>query len=159
MTAAARYIHPSNAVTYLSILAGLLAIVAARDARSWSLTGTLIAVSAAADTLDGRFARLFPRNERPRRFGIELDCLADALTFGVVPVVALYLLLEFQSTGARVAALSAAAATRRAAPADGRDGGPSQGRSARSRAMTSWAALWPGAPITQPPGQAPEPQR
>ena len=37
MTAAAHYIHPRNAVTYLSIPAGLLAIVAARDARSWSL--------------------------------------------------------------------------------------------------------------------------
>ena len=24
--------------------------------------------------------------------------------------------------------------------------------------ITSWAALWPGAPMTQPPGQAPEPQ-
>ena len=48
MTGAARYIHLSNGVTYLSILAGLLAIVAAREARSWSLAGALIAISAAA---------------------------------------------------------------------------------------------------------------
>jgi CDP-diacylglycerol--serine O-phosphatidyltransferase len=108
MSAAARYIHPSNAVTYLSILAGLMAIVAARDAGSWSLAGALIAVSAAADTLDGRFARLFPRDEQQRRFGVELDSLADALTFGLVPVVALYVLLEFQSTAARVAWIAAA---------------------------------------------------
>ena len=30
---------------------------------------------------------------------------------------------------------------------------------ARSLSIASWEALWPGAPITQPPGQAPEPQR
>jgi hypothetical protein len=30
---------------------------------------------------------------------------------------------------------------------------------ARSRSIASWDALWPGAPMTQPPGQAPEPQR
>ncbi len=107
MTAAARYIHPCNAVTYLSILAGLLAITSAH-AGSWSLAGALIAVSAAADTLDGRFARLFARDERQRRFGVELDSLADALTFGLVPVVALYLLLDFGSTGARVAWIGAA---------------------------------------------------
>ena len=65
MTGAARYIHPSNGVTYLSILAGLLAIVAAREARSWSLAGALIAISAAADTLDGRFAGV--DQLRPRR--------------------------------------------------------------------------------------------
>lgn len=103
MTSAARYLHPRNTLTYLSILAGLLAIVTAHDAGSWSLAGAFIAVSAAADTLDGRFARLFPRDERQRRFGVELDSLADALTFGLAPVVALYLLLDFPSVGARVA--------------------------------------------------------
>jgi CDP-diacylglycerol--serine O-phosphatidyltransferase len=108
MTAAARYFHPRNAVTYLSILAGLLAIVTARDAGSWSLAGAFIAVSAAADTLDGRFARLFRRDERQCQFGVELDSLADALTFGLAPVVALYLLQEFQSVGARVAWIAAA---------------------------------------------------
>lgn len=108
MTGAARYIHPSNTVTYLSILAGLLAIVAAREAASWSLAGACLAISAAADTLDGRFAGLFTRDERQRRFGVELDSLADALTFGLVPVVTLYLLLEFDSTAGRAGWLLAA---------------------------------------------------
>jgi CDP-diacylglycerol--serine O-phosphatidyltransferase len=102
VTAATRYIRPSNAVTYASILAGLLAIFAARDRRSWAIAGALIAVSAIADTLDGRFAALFPRDERQRRFGVHLDSLADALTFGLVPVAALYLLLEFESAASRV---------------------------------------------------------
>lgn len=92
-----RYLHPCNAVTYASLLAGVLAIVAARELESWSLAGALLAVSALADTLDGRFARLFPRSEAEQRFGVQLDSLADAITFGVVPVAALALLVPFPS--------------------------------------------------------------
>ncbi len=88
-TGPARYVHASNGVTYLSLLAGLLAVVTAREWRSWSAAGGLIAVCALADTLDGRFARLFRRDADAQRFGVELDSLADALTFGLVPVVAL----------------------------------------------------------------------
>jgi CDP-diacylglycerol---serine O-phosphatidyltransferase len=99
---AARYVHPSNLLTYLSVAAGLMAIVAAGELRSWSVAGALLAVCALADTMDGRFARLFRRSESQARFGVELDSLADALTFGVVPVVCLYLLLPFPSPAARV---------------------------------------------------------
>jgi len=53
---ASAYFHPSNAVTYLSLLAGLLAVVTAKEWRSWSAAGGLLALSALADTLDGRFA-------------------------------------------------------------------------------------------------------
>ena len=99
---AAQYLHPSNLVTYLSLLAGLLAIVAAKDLGSWSVAGGLIALSAAADTLDGRFARLFRRTPSQQRFGMELDSLADALTFGLVPVAALYSLLRFETGASRI---------------------------------------------------------
>jgi hypothetical protein len=47
---------------------------------------------------------------------------------------------------------------RAAGPAPGR-GDRRYARPARTRVMTSWAALWPGAPMTQPPGHAPDPQR
>src|SRR2546428_640490 len=33
---ASAYFHPSNAVTYLSLLAGLLAVVTAKEWRSWA---------------------------------------------------------------------------------------------------------------------------
>src|SRR5204863_51229 len=79
---ASAYFHPSNAVTYLSLLAGLLAVVTAKEWRSWSAAGGLLALSALADTLDGRFARLFRRDSDQQRFGVELDSLADAVTFG-----------------------------------------------------------------------------
>jgi len=105
---ASAYFHPSNAVTYLSLLAGLLAVVTAKEWRSWSAAGGLLALSALADTLDGRFARLFRRDSDQQRFGVELDSLADAVTFGLVPVVALCLLLTPESPGLRVAWIGAA---------------------------------------------------
>lgn len=108
MMSPARYFHVSNGLTYASLLAGLLAIVTARELKSWSLAGGLLAVCALADTLDGRFARLFRRSEAQQRFGVHLDSLADALTFGLVPVAVLSLLVPFESTAGQLAWLAAA---------------------------------------------------
>lgn len=105
---ASRYFHPSNLVTYLSLLAGLLAIAAARELGSWPLSGALIAFCALADTCDGKFAHLFRRTDPQKAFGVQLDSLTDALTFGLVPVVCLYLLTPFESAWTR-AVWSAAA--------------------------------------------------
>lgn len=91
----ARHLHPSNLVTYLSLTAGLLAVVAALEFGSRALAGGLIALSVLADTLDGRFARLFERDVEQRRFGVELDSLSDAVSFGLVPVGCVYALLSF----------------------------------------------------------------
>ena len=106
--AASAYFHPSNAVTYLSLLAGLLAVAVAKEWQSWSAAGALLALSALADTLDGRFARLFHRDRDQERFGVELDSLADAVTFGLVPVVAIDLLVTFGSPWIRVVWIAAA---------------------------------------------------
>ena len=105
---AARYIHPSNLLTYLSVLAGLGAIFAAQELQSWPVAGALIAVCALADIFDGKFAQLFARGDRLKEFGIQLDSLADALVFGLVPVVCLSLLLSFPSAAARFAWSAAA---------------------------------------------------
>jgi len=96
----ARFFHPSNLVTYLSLLAGLAAVVVAHESRSTAFTGALIALSVLADTFDGRFARLFRRDAAERRFGEQLDSLTDAITFGFVPVIALYMLLPTMSGAA-----------------------------------------------------------
>jgi len=106
---AARYFHVSHSVTYLSLLAGLGAVVSAKETRSWSAAGALIALSALADTLDGRFARLFKqRAEHHNPFGVQLDSLTDALAFGLVPVVSYYLLGSFESLPLRLVWLAAA---------------------------------------------------
>lgn len=99
--APARYLHPSNLLTYLGLLAALSAIVAAKERGSAAAAGVLIAMSALADAVDGRFARLFKRDDDRRRFGAQLDSLADALSFGLAPIACVYLLLPFESETAR----------------------------------------------------------
>src|SRR5688572_10252114 len=105
---AARYFHPSNLLTYLSVLAVLCAIFSSQQLRSWSVAGGLIALCALADTFDGKFARLFTRSENRKNFGIQLDSLADAVNFGLVPVVCLFALLSFESVAQYVTWCAAA---------------------------------------------------
>jgi CDP-diacylglycerol---serine O-phosphatidyltransferase len=88
----AAYIQVSNLLTYLSLAAGLFAVNAGAKG-SWSIAGGLIAVAAIADTFDGRFARRFTRTNDEHEFGAHIDSLSDAVTFGLVPMVTLYLLL------------------------------------------------------------------
>jgi len=105
---ATQYFHPSNVITYLSLLAGLLAIVSAKRLESLSVAGGLIALCALADTLDGKFARLFKRTESQEQFGVQLDSLTDALAFGLAPVVSFYLVVSFESSVAHLIWLAAA---------------------------------------------------
>ncbi|UCF88956.1 MAG: CDP-alcohol phosphatidyltransferase family protein, partial [bacterium] len=87
------YLHPRNSLTYGSVLAGLLAFFLAAKA-SWNAAWSLITVSVFLDTFDGKFAGLFERSEEEKAFGVQFDSLADAVTFGLVPVACLYLLMD-----------------------------------------------------------------
>ena len=94
MTASAsplRCFHPGNLLTYASLLAALGAIACAGQ-RSPGLAGALIAVAVILDTFDGRFARLFARDEDQRAIGGQLDSLVDAVSFGVAPAMCMLLL-------------------------------------------------------------------
>lgn len=85
MTSPLAGFHPSNALTYLSLLASIGAFAAASYG-GLSGAGVLVALSVIADTFDGAFARLFERDSRQRAFGAQLDSLSDAVAFGMVPV-------------------------------------------------------------------------
>ncbi len=86
---AARYFHPSNLFSYLSLLGGFLAIIFASERSNLSIPGGLIAFCSLADLLDGKFAALFARGEDQKAFGIQLDSLTDATVFGLAPVLCL----------------------------------------------------------------------
>jgi CDP-diacylglycerol---serine O-phosphatidyltransferase len=88
MTSPARAFHPRNAVTYAGLLLGLSATAAALHGHA-ATAGALLALAVIADTFDGRFARLFPHHgsDEPAAFGVEIDSLCDACTFGMAPVV------------------------------------------------------------------------
>src|SRR5688572_7615507 len=97
-------IHPSNTLTYASLLAGMGAIAAALSGNAGG-AGALIALSVIFDTFDGRFARLFARTPQQRDLGVQLDSLSDAIAFGVAPVICVGML----SPSAALAAFAYAA--------------------------------------------------
>lgn len=80
-------VHASNLLTYVGLAAALAAVAMAVERSSFAGAGALLAVAALADTFDGRFARRFPRTERQRQVGAQLDSLVDAIVFGLAPIV------------------------------------------------------------------------
>lgn len=80
------YVLP-NLITSAGIFAGFYAIIAATDGH-FDRAAWFILVAAIFDGLDGKVARLTGTSSK---FGVELDSLADVISFGVAPGVLLYL--------------------------------------------------------------------
>ena len=70
-----------NLITFISLTFGLLAIKFAID-QKWEISVMLIVFSSFLDNLDGKLARLLKANSN---FGVELDSLADFISFGIAP--------------------------------------------------------------------------
>lgn len=88
VTRGGRLFLPS-ALTILAICAGLTSMRFA-DGGHVDLALTLLVVAAVIDGLDGRVARLMGASSK---MGAELDSLADAINFGVVPPMIVYTVL------------------------------------------------------------------
>ena len=71
----AAHLRASNLVTYVAVAAALVAAVCTDGPASRSLAGAALAVAVVADLFDGRFARLFPRTDEQKRFGVQIDSL------------------------------------------------------------------------------------
>jgi CDP-diacylglycerol--serine O-phosphatidyltransferase len=76
-----------NILTTLALCAGLTSIRFSLLGR-WHLAVAAIVFAAICDSLDGRLARLL---KGVTRFGAELDSLSDFISFGVAPVILIYL--------------------------------------------------------------------
>ncbi|MFT5430663.1 MAG: CDP-diacylglycerol--serine O-phosphatidyltransferase [Myxococcota bacterium] len=74
-----------TAFTLTSILFGLLAVVWAPTQPAWAAVAIIFA--ALCDGLDGRVARL---THTESELGMQLDSLADAVSFGVAPATLIY---------------------------------------------------------------------
>ncbi|WP_185849321.1 CDP-alcohol phosphatidyltransferase family protein [Blattabacterium cuenoti] len=79
-----------NIFTLLNLFCGCLSIIFLQS-RNFNYSAVVTLFSIIFDFLDGFFARLI-KNENP--FGKELDSLADMVSFGLVPSVIVFLLLE-----------------------------------------------------------------
>jgi CDP-diacylglycerol--serine O-phosphatidyltransferase len=75
-----------NALTFLSLACGLMAIRAAIDGRVELATASILA-AVLLDGIDGRLARGLNATSI---FGAELDSLADCVAFGVAPALVMY---------------------------------------------------------------------
>ena len=80
------YLLP-NLITAAGIFAGFYVIIAATDG-NYQRAAWFILLAAIFDGLDGKVARLTGTSSK---FGVELDSLADVISFGVAPGVLLYL--------------------------------------------------------------------
>lgn len=80
-----RYLVP-NIITILAICAGLSGVRLAFEERFEAAIG-LVLLAAILDGVDGRVARLLKASSK---FGAEMDSLADAINFGCVPALVLY---------------------------------------------------------------------
>src|SRR5579859_4802021 len=100
----AKHLVP-NAVTVANIVFGFLGIVAAAD-HQFERACVLLFIGALCDLADGRLARLLNATSK---FGMELDSLSDAISFGIAPAVLIYLavLKPLGWIGAGIAALYA----------------------------------------------------
>jgi CDP-diacylglycerol--serine O-phosphatidyltransferase len=91
-----------NLLTYLGLSAGALGTVFAVDPATRFWGGAGIAIAFACDLFDGRFARLFSRTEEEQRFGVEVDSLADVITFGLAPAVCVLRVVPAESPALRL---------------------------------------------------------
>jgi len=85
----AKYLLP-NALTLSSAFAGFNSIylsLTGSTTHEYSIAAWLIVIAMACDALDGRVARM---TRAESELGVQLDSLADALSFGIAPAFLLY---------------------------------------------------------------------
>ncbi len=83
--------HIPNFVTSLGLLSGCISMVYATSG-NLKLAGIFIVIAALFDFMDGWTARML---NSISDFGIQLDSLADVVSFGVAPSFILYKLMQF----------------------------------------------------------------
>ncbi len=76
-----------NMLTLGNLIAGLLAVIVTLTEHDYTMALWLIVIAAVFDFFDGFAARLL-KQQSP--LGVQLDSLADDVTFGVVPAVVMY---------------------------------------------------------------------
>ena len=84
------FLNPPNWFTFASIFCGFASIMTAANTSeptAFYQAGLLIIYASIFDMLDGRVARITGRGSD---FGIQLDSLADVVSFGVAPAVLVY---------------------------------------------------------------------
>lgn len=77
----------ANSVTYLGVILSVLAIILLNKNTNYSII--CLALAGICDLFDGRIARMFKRTDEEKKYGIEIDSLADVVNFVVCPACVL----------------------------------------------------------------------
>ncbi len=80
------YYNYTVVLTYLSLVSGIFGIIQAASGQPTTAVICLM-ISGLCDMFDGQVARTRKRTESEKKFGIQIDSLADLVCFGVLPVV------------------------------------------------------------------------
>jgi len=98
----------ANLLTYLAVSAATVGVAYTDGPATRFWGGAGLALAIAFDLFDGRFARLFRRTEDEQRLGVEIDSLADVISFGLAPAVCLVRVATAPDAFARTILLLAA---------------------------------------------------
>lgn len=74
--------HPSVILTYIGVVISVFGIFCVNDLY---LAVILLMVAGLCDAFDGIFARRYKRTKLQEDFGVQIDSLADLISFGVFP--------------------------------------------------------------------------
>jgi CDP-diacylglycerol--serine O-phosphatidyltransferase len=87
--------NPSIILTYIGVFCSIYGMVGLLTSRDMIITRTLniamimLVVAGVCDMFDGTIARMCKRTEKEKAFGIQLDSLADTVSFVVFPATML----------------------------------------------------------------------
>ena len=73
-------------LTYIGMLSGFAGITFALNGRIHPAMICLV-ISGVCDMFDGKVASTMDRNQKEKRFGVQIDSLSDLISFGVLPAV------------------------------------------------------------------------
>lgn len=78
--------HKSVLVTYIGVIATILGFNFTLN-HDIKLAMMSFVIAGIADLFDGKIARMCKRSEEDKKFGVEIDSLADTIAFVVFPVI------------------------------------------------------------------------
>ena len=92
--------NPSIILTYISVFCSVFGMgyllfaeqAKVNDKMMWPMI--LLVIAGVCDTFDGRVARMCKRTDKEKEFGVQLDSLADTVSFVIFPAIMLLYLTQ-----------------------------------------------------------------
>lgn len=103
--------NPSIILTYISVFCSIYGIASLLFSKSGSvfneisLSMILLVAAGVCDMFDGKIARMCKRTEKEKEFGIQLDSLADTVSFVVFPAILLIYITKMNTVSLIIALL------------------------------------------------------